>query len=63
MSDNVKSFVQRLEKGANILTNDDQDHDGITEEDSVDDVENINIRDEKQVSLALDSALNNINNW
>ena len=64
ISDNIKSFIWWLEKGTNVLTNDDQDDENTEEDiDTNDDVENVNIRDGKQVSIALNNSLNNINNW
>jgi hypothetical protein len=59
--ENVNSFLKRIEKGADILTQDDLDNDEIKieEEEESEEIEN----EQTDVSSALITAINNIDYW
>jgi hypothetical protein len=57
---NVNSFLDRLEKGPNVLTSDEQDETPIEENESVEEVE---ANRSQEVHTELLNALRRVNTW
>jgi len=58
---NVNSFLDRLEKGPNILTSDEQDETPVEEENKT--VEEIETNRSQEVHTEFINALNHVNTW
>jgi len=59
--ENVNSFLKRIEKGKDTLTQDDLDDENNEEEEEESSEEPVN--EQADVSAALEAAINNINYW
>jgi hypothetical protein len=58
---NVNSFLDRLEKGPNILTSDEQDETPIEEENET--MEEVEVNGSQEVHIEFINALSHVNTW